>query len=562
MSSNIQTTEQANQAQGLLDQAIQLFQAGAVKEAFEVSIRAKGTRVPLRNLDLIRAACFVRMERIIEAREAAKEELRLFPDNADARNLLEDIDQELGKSNKPEEGTDDQEFNQVFDVIRPYTMLSRERLYSLFSQAKRLCKENIPGNFVECGVSAGGSSALLAYVIRRYSQVPRIMWCFDSFSGMPPASTEDTHNGVPADATGWGTGTCAAPQDSLMEVAGKLGVADLLKPVQGYFEDTLRPTRDWVGMIALLHLDGDWYSSTKVILETLYDRVYDGGVLQIDDYGYWDGCRKAVQEFFSARNLTPIMSRIDDTGVWFEKPDRFRINSAISPRLVEEFQREDVLRMGLESQMSENERFQLYWTLRTQIRPAAQQGRINFVEVGSYAGASLLQSYLALQWFGLPVKMYAVEPQGQGQFYAVLRELKDIVSHLKMFSDAAGPILAQEFAGAGALADAIFIDGDHSYAGVKRDIEMYFPLLKVGGVMLFHDYLPPLNDENRAFILNHHENNEPGIRQACDEYFNGNPSAQPVELPLLKPDDPTQTQAWAPIVPGVFSTVKAWRRVQ
>jgi predicted O-methyltransferase YrrM len=379
---------------------------------------------------------------------------------------------------------------------------------------------------------------------------------------MPPASAEDTHNGVPADVTGWGAGTCAAPQASLMEVAGKLGVADLLKPVQGYFEDTLHQTKNWVGMIALLHLDGDWYSSTKVILENLYDRVYDGGVLQIDDYGHWDGCRKAVHEFFSARNLTPIMTQIDGTGVWLEKPERFRINPQLSRHLVDEFQREDVLRMGLESQMSENERFQLYWTLRTQVQPTVGQSRLNFIEVGSFAGASLLQSYLALQWFRMPLKMYAVEPGGKAQFYEVLHEIKDSVSHLKMFSDAAAPILAQELAKSGCLADAIFIDGDHSYAGVKKDIERYFPLLKVGGVVLFHDYLPPLDDRNRAFILNHHANTEPGIRQACDEYFNGNPNAEPIELPLLKPEDPTQTQAWAPIIPGVFSTVRAWRRIR
>jgi hypothetical protein len=106
----------------------------------------------------------------------------------------------------------------------------------------------------------------------------------------------------------------------------------------------------------------------------------------------------------------------------------------------------------------------------------------------------------------------------------------------------------------------IFIDGDHTYEGVKRDIELYFPLLKPNGLILFHDYLPLLNSQNRDFILCHHENTEPGIRQACDEYFQGNPNAEAVELPLLKPTDPTQTQAYLPIVPGVFSTVRAWRK--
>jgi cephalosporin hydroxylase len=35
--------------------------------------------------------------------------------------------------------------------------------------------------------------------------------------------------------------------------------------------------------------------------------------------------------------------------------------------------------------------------------------------------------------------------------------------------------------------DFLFIDGDHSYAGVKRDYEMYSPLVKPGGWVGFHD---------------------------------------------------------------------------
>jgi cephalosporin hydroxylase len=35
--------------------------------------------------------------------------------------------------------------------------------------------------------------------------------------------------------------------------------------------------------------------------------------------------------------------------------------------------------------------------------------------------------------------------------------------------------------------DLLFIDGDHSYDGVKRDFEMYSPLVKDGGLVVFHD---------------------------------------------------------------------------
>ena len=35
--------------------------------------------------------------------------------------------------------------------------------------------------------------------------------------------------------------------------------------------------------------------------------------------------------------------------------------------------------------------------------------------------------------------------------------------------------------------DFLFIDGDHSYEGVKKDFEMYAPLVKKGGIIALHD---------------------------------------------------------------------------
>jgi predicted O-methyltransferase YrrM len=40
---------------------------------------------------------------------------------------------------------------------------------------------------------------------------------------------------------------------------------------------------------------------------------------------------------------------------------------------------------------------------------------------------------------------------------------------------------------AGSKVDFLFIDGDHTYEGVKQDYEMYGPLVKKGGVIALHD---------------------------------------------------------------------------
>ena len=38
--------------------------------------------------------------------------------------------------------------------------------------------------------------------------------------------------------------------------------------------------------------------------------------------------------------------------------------------------------------------------------------------------------------------------------------------------------------------DVLFIDGDHTYQGVKKDFELWSPLVRPGGLIFFHDILP------------------------------------------------------------------------
>lgn len=38
--------------------------------------------------------------------------------------------------------------------------------------------------------------------------------------------------------------------------------------------------------------------------------------------------------------------------------------------------------------------------------------------------------------------------------------------------------------------DFLFIDGDHTYEGVKKDFEMYSSLVRRGGLIAFHDIVP------------------------------------------------------------------------
>jgi cephalosporin hydroxylase len=538
----------------LMAQANQALETGQNETALQLLGRAKALRQPTRGLDILRARYHLRINEPATARQALLEELRYFPDNAEAEAFLETLPAAQPATVAVSE--DESDFKEALQIIQPYTMLSVERLLSLYRLAKKVCQENLPGNFVECGVAAGGSSALLAFVAKRHSRSPRFVYACDSFAGLPAPKPEDHHNGTSAEAAGWGAGTCAAPETSLREVCTRLGVADLVKPVKGFFNETLPQQRNWFGMIALLHMDGDWYESTRDILHNLYDRVANEGVIQVDDYGFWAGCKKALHEFERQRGLRFSIQAIDGTGVWFRKPDRFPSNSILPSGLIEEFHADDPVPKGVISQMSQNERYQLYHLVRTQLPRRCTP--LRFIEIGSYSGASLLLTSLALGRTVKSMQGFAVEPAGQPQFQKVMQQLRQQVVHVKAFSHMATPQLREQFERDGNFPEFIFVDGDHSYAGVKQDILNYYPLLAPGGIMAFHDYLPALTPENREAVLFPHEGNEPGIRQACEELMERKYRCEVLDVPLLYPTDPTQTQAHFPIIPGVFSTLRAY----
>lgn len=74
---------------------------------------------------------------------------------------------------------------------------------------------------------------------------------------------------------------------------------DKLHYIIGDVRKTLLNDKNKPEKIAILRLDTDWYDSTKVELQELYDKVVKGGIIIFDDYYHWDGQRKAVDEYFS-----------------------------------------------------------------------------------------------------------------------------------------------------------------------------------------------------------------------------------------------------------------------
>ena len=104
----------------------------------------------------------------------------------------------------------------------------------------------------------------------------------------------------------------------MRELFERLGVTDGVQFAKGLFQDTLPSSR--IARIALLHIDGDWYESVRTSLEYLYDKVVPGGIIQFDDYGYWKGARKAIDEFLAQRRIEAPLRKLDYSGRSLLKP--------------------------------------------------------------------------------------------------------------------------------------------------------------------------------------------------------------------------------------------------
>ena len=238
------------------------------------------------------------------------------------RSALSRVARAVGVRSDPDRHRDfDPEFLRLIADLRPFTMTSPERLFGLREAVEYVVREQVPGDLVECGVWRGGSSMLIATMLVALGDQSRRLWMYDTYAGMSEPTAVDGHDVIEYYRVADRREHFMA-YESLEDVRANLrrtGLAESsIEYVVGRVEDTI-PERA-PARIALLRLDTDWYQSTAHELAHLYDRVSPGGVIIIDDYGYWQGARRAVDEFFHARGFRPLLSRMDHTGRMIVKP--------------------------------------------------------------------------------------------------------------------------------------------------------------------------------------------------------------------------------------------------
>ena len=215
----------------------------------------------------------------------------------------------------------DRAFLRIFTRTKPYTMTSLERMYAMYKATEHVSKSHIPGDIVECGVWRGGSVMIAAILLKKLGDTSRSIYLYDTFTGMSkPGGVDATRYDGAKALDMWKfhhvNGKVAWCDASLEDV--RRNVFDTGYPknrfvfVEGKVEDTMPRTEP--KRIALLRLDTDWYTSTYHELVHLYPRLSPGGVLIIDDYGHWEGCRRAVDQYFRKQNTPILLHRIDYGG--------------------------------------------------------------------------------------------------------------------------------------------------------------------------------------------------------------------------------------------------------
>jgi O-methyltransferase len=196
--------------------------------------------------------------------------------------------------------------------------LRRERLTYLSRKLRRLetalqdaLRRNVAGDVAEFGMALGGSAIVVAGHAQRAG---RVFHGFDVFGMIPPPRSDNDDEKSKeryrtiADGRSQGLGgeVYYGYRDNLYDdVCRSLSkhglVVDDTAIVlhKGLFEDTVPDAGIW--QIAFVHIDCDWCDPVRYCLRGVADRVSAGGIIVLDDYHDYGGCRVATDEFLGER---------------------------------------------------------------------------------------------------------------------------------------------------------------------------------------------------------------------------------------------------------------------
>ncbi|RJF91479.1 asparagine synthase [Sphingomonas cavernae] len=189
------------------------------------------------------------------------------------------------------------------------TYLSPAKLLRIERALDTTLRPDVPGDIVEFGVALGGSAILLA----KRAIPPRRFFGLDVFAMIPPPTSDKDDSRskqryqdiLEGSSSGIGGDVYYGYRDDLYEYVSRQlsrygtpvdGVRVNL--VKGLFEESW-PTLE-ISSLAFAHIDCDWYDPVKYCLNAAAPRLSRGGLIVMDDYHDYAGCKAAVDEFLIA----------------------------------------------------------------------------------------------------------------------------------------------------------------------------------------------------------------------------------------------------------------------
>ncbi|MFA5154034.1 MAG: class I SAM-dependent methyltransferase [Clostridia bacterium] len=122
-----------------------------------------------------------------------------------------------------------------------------------------------------------------------------------------------------------------------------------------------------------------------------------------------------------------------------------------------------------------------------------------FVELGAWQGQSIMYLAERVKELNKKIKLYTVDIftvalqqvdqtriLGDDFYNAYLKNiepLKEYINTIRMRTDEAYKLFEDE------SIDFLFIDADHSFEAVKKDLKLWYPKVKTGGIIAGHDYM-------------------------------------------------------------------------
>ena len=186
----------------------------------------------------------------------------------------------------------------------------------------------IQGAIVECGVMSGNVEYIWIQELQQHN-AERDIYLYDTFAGLTQPGeydyTTDSATLYKMDAstvfTTWENhridniknGWCYTPLEQVQSRLNSTGYPESrLHYIVGDVMVTLQDSNNIPDQIAILRLDTDWYESSKIELEKMYNNVVKGGVIIFDDYYHWDGQRRATDDFFKSIGISPSYVNMED----------------------------------------------------------------------------------------------------------------------------------------------------------------------------------------------------------------------------------------------------------